>query len=202
MSPSSVRLTLGQRDERVLVLWSDQLDNIIPLCRDFEDKLIKLVWRARATLSLPASEIGESVTPSNEDLIERAEDSLPEKIPVMEKEVASPPAPTNWTWFNWRSTREDRDVEKTAPKARPMRLIAPFYSGLGCALSLCRINSIGHLALLTVLSSDFIGSGATMLLQESILDGRWVRFALLATAPFSFCVSLVSRRLHLYVISC
>ena len=31
-----------------------------------------------------------------------------------------------------------------------------------------------------------------MLLQETILDGNWMRFALLATAPFTFCVSIVS----------
>lgn len=30
-----------------------------------------------------------------------------------------------------------------------------------------------------------------MLLQESILDGNWIRFALLVTAPFTFCVSIV-----------
>ena len=46
-----------KRDERVLVIWSDNLDNIIPICRDFEDKLIKLVWRARAPLPSSASAI-------------------------------------------------------------------------------------------------------------------------------------------------
>lgn len=30
-----------------------------------------------------------------------------------------------------------------------------------------------------------------MLLQESLLDGNWIRFALLVTAPFTFCVSIV-----------
>lgn len=35
------------RDERVLVVWSDELDSIIPTCRDFEDRLIKLLWRSR-----------------------------------------------------------------------------------------------------------------------------------------------------------
>ncbi|KAF5381647.1 hypothetical protein D9615_005482 [Tricholomella constricta] len=35
------------RDERVLVIWSDALDRIIPACADFEDRLIKLLWRAQ-----------------------------------------------------------------------------------------------------------------------------------------------------------
>ncbi|TFK91890.1 hypothetical protein K466DRAFT_595689 [Polyporus arcularius HHB13444] len=35
------------RDERVLVVWSDSIDTIIPTCRDFEERLIKLLWRSR-----------------------------------------------------------------------------------------------------------------------------------------------------------
>ena len=31
-----------------------------------------------------------------------------------------------------------------------------------------------------------------MLLQETILDGNWMRFVLLVTSPFTFCVSIVS----------
>ncbi|KAH9941252.1 glycosyl transferase family group 2-domain-containing protein [Epithele typhae] len=35
------------RDERVLLVWSDSIDNIIPTCHDFEERLIKLLWRSR-----------------------------------------------------------------------------------------------------------------------------------------------------------
>ncbi|KAI0763980.1 glycosyl transferase family group 2-domain-containing protein [Trametes elegans] len=35
------------RDERVLVVWSDTIDTIIPICQDFEERLIKLLWRSR-----------------------------------------------------------------------------------------------------------------------------------------------------------
>ena len=56
---------MQQRDERVLVVWSYDLDNIIPTCRDFEDKLIKLVWRQRAAImalsSQPGSPAGSAV---------------------------------------------------------------------------------------------------------------------------------------------
>lgn len=38
------------RDERVLVVWSDDLDAIIPACRELEDRLIKLLWRSRPTV--------------------------------------------------------------------------------------------------------------------------------------------------------
>jgi hypothetical protein len=33
-----------QHGERVLVVWADDPDSIIPLVQDFENKLIKLVW--------------------------------------------------------------------------------------------------------------------------------------------------------------
>ncbi|TDL23617.1 hypothetical protein BD410DRAFT_786853 [Rickenella mellea] len=36
------------RDESVLVVWSGILESIIPTCREFEQMLIKLVWRRRA----------------------------------------------------------------------------------------------------------------------------------------------------------
>jgi hypothetical protein len=30
-----------------MVIWSESLDRIVPLCQDFEDRLIKLLWRSR-----------------------------------------------------------------------------------------------------------------------------------------------------------
>lgn len=35
------------RDERVMVIWSESIDRIVPLCSDFEERLIKLLWRSR-----------------------------------------------------------------------------------------------------------------------------------------------------------
>ncbi|KAF9561703.1 hypothetical protein CPC08DRAFT_722637 [Agrocybe pediades] len=35
------------RDERVMVIWSESLDRIVPICQDFEERLIKLLWRSR-----------------------------------------------------------------------------------------------------------------------------------------------------------
>ncbi|PPR00631.1 hypothetical protein CVT24_005477 [Panaeolus cyanescens] len=43
------------RDERVMVIWSEVLDRIIPLCQDFEERLIKLLWRGRPTAATSAS---------------------------------------------------------------------------------------------------------------------------------------------------
>jgi hypothetical protein len=46
----------------------------------------------------------------------------------------------------------------------------------------------------------YIGSGANMLLTEIVLDGDYTRLALLATAPFLFCVSIV-RQLYFSTLS-
>ncbi|RPD65196.1 hypothetical protein L226DRAFT_456355 [Lentinus tigrinus ALCF2SS1-7] len=43
------------RDERVLVVWSDSIDTIIPTCQDFEERLIKLLWRSRPGGAFPGS---------------------------------------------------------------------------------------------------------------------------------------------------
>ncbi|KAF8452284.1 glycosyl transferase family group 2-domain-containing protein [Boletus edulis BED1] len=166
------------RDERVLVLWSDDLDGIVPLCRDFEAMLIKLVWRARGNVSVPPSQLSSN-NPSDVDLDEKPKEVSPDAVTVIE--MGHVDRGTNaqtislWKLFSWRSTRSghQKDMERAAPKQRQTRLIAPFYNGLGCALSLF-----------------FIGSGVTMLLQESLLDGNWIRFALLVTVPFTFCVSI------------
>ncbi|KAH8109962.1 hypothetical protein DFH11DRAFT_1547865 [Phellopilus nigrolimitatus] len=48
------------RDERVMVIWSDDLDTIIPTCRDFEDRLIKLLWRSRPAPLSTLSSAGAS----------------------------------------------------------------------------------------------------------------------------------------------
>ncbi|KIJ67351.1 hypothetical protein HYDPIDRAFT_108072 [Hydnomerulius pinastri MD-312] len=167
------------RDERVLVLWSDNLDNIIPLCRDFDDKLIKLVWRARTAVSIPSElSSAKSTNPSDDNLVEKAKEEF-EAIPVSAKEVANrtqkPKSTPFWNLFSWRSSRSqhEKDAEKASSNQRRIRLIAPFYNGVGCALALF-----------------FIGCGVSMLLQESLLDDQWIRFTLLVTAPFSFCVSI------------
>jgi hypothetical protein len=48
-----------QRDERVLVVWSDNPHSIIPQCLEFEEHLIRLVGTQRH--SLMAMDIGPSI---------------------------------------------------------------------------------------------------------------------------------------------
>ncbi|KAI0739937.1 glycosyl transferase family group 2-domain-containing protein [Daedaleopsis nitida] len=165
------------RDERVLIVWSYNLDSIIPTCRDFEDKLIKLVWTHRsANISIASIDYASTHASSEAHLAEKTK----EEADATTKEVArTQPAKDKkkkkrfWGFAYWVADKDD--VEKTAegPSPRPIRLIAPFYNGLGVAMS-----------------TFFISTGIAIMLQESLLDGRWTRWALLVTAPFLFCVSL------------
>ncbi|PBK61701.1 hypothetical protein ARMSODRAFT_1025432 [Armillaria solidipes] len=156
------------RDERVLVVFTSSVDTIIPTCKDFEDRLIKLLWRSRPgapsyTTGSILPRIGSfsvtghgSVTPS------LSNHSLVEPSPVLKSKVKR----------NWYGKK----VGMSAPKAevRDAKLYAPFYNGLAAALALI-----------------FIGNGIKTLLTESLLDGTYMpRFALFAVLPLLFCVSL------------
>ena len=41
-----------------MVIWSESLDRIIPLCQDFEERLIKLLWRARPVVQTNSNSSG------------------------------------------------------------------------------------------------------------------------------------------------
>ena len=133
----------------MLVVWAYNLDDIIPHCRDFEDKLIKLVWnhRSPAFSSLAPSADG-SPTGSAQNLTENPMPSINEKeVAAIAKEKEQ---------SGKRGDKDDRskrrgcgifgyfvsnkeDVEKSAegPSSRPMRMFAPIYGGLAVALAIC-----------------------------------------------------------------
>lgn len=125
----------------MLVLWSDDLDGIIPLCRDFEERLIKLVWRARGTISVPPSEVSSSGTPSDDNLAEKSKEaSPPGPVEAQASRGAKTRSTSLWKLFSWRSTRPEpeKDMELAASKSRRTKLLAPLYNGLGCALTCCK----------------------------------------------------------------
>ncbi|KAH7912096.1 glycosyl transferase family group 2-domain-containing protein [Hygrophoropsis aurantiaca] len=170
------------REERVLVVWSDDFDNIIPLCREFDEKLIKLVWRSR---HLPSSLMSTVQSSAN------SADNLPEKDPVLAENIPITDKERNndvkqvqrkngyfWNWLfpsspNGVVRDPNMDLEKDFKNPRPIRLYAPIYCGLATGLSIF-----------------FVGSGVSILISEWVLDNNYTRFALLVTSPFLFCISL------------
>ncbi|KAF9264999.1 hypothetical protein L218DRAFT_986582 [Marasmius fiardii PR-910] len=175
------------RDERVLVVWSDSLDSIVELCSEFDDKLIKLVWRSRSSiapsmsgLTSAAASIALSSSPSVSHLTEKPNTASENPVTIPPAVSAEKPEKksSRWSWgWSWKLQRKktdtNTDVEKGSRQARPIRLYAPFYGGLGAALSIY-----------------FVGAGLSTLLQEWRLDNGLKRFALLAASPFLCCVAL------------
>jgi len=170
------------RDERVLVVWTDNLDTIVPQCKDFEEKLMKLVWRSRPTTI--ASSYVTTPADSNVNLTEKMQPmgtltELTTTVDEKEKEVTETATKTRSKW-GWKlsnkktpTPRSDMEKGETSIQARPIRYFAPIYIGFSCGLSVF-----------------FICTGLAMVLSEFRLDQSYLRFALLATAPFLFCVAL------------
>ncbi|KAF8621383.1 hypothetical protein AX15_007840 [Amanita polypyramis BW_CC] len=148
---------------------------------------MKLIWRSRPTSATASSiantnisSISPSAATSNINLTEKpriTQESIPEPN-AAEDEKGKPAKRKFWSWKLSEKKSPavpTSDVEKgiPSPEARPIRLFAPVYNGFGAALSLY-----------------FIGSGIATLLSEFRLDHSYIRFALIATAPFLFCVGL------------
>jgi hypothetical protein len=145
------------RDERVLVAWSDHIDGIVPLCKDFEQKLISRVWRMRpsmttfgtsGTLTAAQSSAASTVSGSADGLNEKS--AFDQEEPEKKEEPAHVPArdmpkpKSKWSFFRSKGApaapAASEDLENAKAK-RPMRLFAPAYGGLACALSLCKFSS-------------------------------------------------------------
>lgn len=184
-----------QRDERVLIVWSHDLENIISTCHDFEDKLIKLVWNRRsARVSTSSINMDSSDASSEAQLAEKTKEHVETKEVPDSSPQTRPKDKKKRFWGLAYWVTDKRDIEKTAegPSPRPVRLVAPIYNGLGVAMSICKPRlPLNSTRLPTNSVSVFIASGVSIMFEESLLDGNWSRFALLVTTPFLFCVSLV-----------
>jgi len=150
-----------QRDEHVLVVWSDDLDQIVPLCNSFDDKLMKYVWQwtrhnhSVSIATLASNSSVPSATGSNVNLTEKTKviDNIVTLSELVDKEkedcssetppVALPKQSSGWGWrlSPKKKSAEPSDAEKgTDRQARPVRLFAPFYIGAGAGLALCELH--------------------------------------------------------------
>ncbi|EMD33023.1 hypothetical protein CERSUDRAFT_77061 [Gelatoporia subvermispora B] len=167
------------RDERVLVVWSDSLDNIIPTTHDSEERLIKLLWRSRPGAFGPGSISGHSLqhiisrlsqgvrrgsmlpatpgTPGTPRGMGRLSMELSaedlEKAPGMVDEKDAVKTKTKRTWWGGKKTtvveNHYGDEEDNGPEPRPALLLVPIYNGLAAGLSIF-----------------FIANGVDILLKE------------------------------------
>ncbi|KIJ12732.1 hypothetical protein PAXINDRAFT_171041 [Paxillus involutus ATCC 200175] len=161
------------RDERVLVVWSESLDTIIPIARDFEDRLIRLLWRNRPppTLSRAPSVPGSlsGLSQSRMGTPKTQEKSVESSSP------GSAPQKLKRTWYGRKVPLSSSEIEKGSrePLRRPTMLYAPLYNGLAAGLA-----------------AVFMGNGIKIVLQEYELDQNYMHFVLLVLIPPLFGISL------------
>lgn len=142
-----------------MVVWSDNLDDIVQLCRDFQNKVMKLVWKQRGAIESvsltgsPSTSVSPSTTASEVNLIHKAKqatalaketgDAAAAALAASanEKSASSPPVKKGWRWNPFkRSSPAEQDVERgNTPAARPTRLLAAVQSGLAAALAICTL---------------------------------------------------------------
>ncbi|KAJ7076004.1 glycosyl transferase family group 2-domain-containing protein [Mycena belliarum] len=147
------------RDERVMVVWSESLDAIVPTCQDFEDRLIKLLWRSRPTgpaSTAPGSLAGSVLSHSSRGDSARPYD--PEK-PLSSDTEKLTRTRVRRNWYGKKvgvtTTTVAADVEAGLRDQRPRSSMRPF----------------------------FIGSGVKTILREWTLNGSFIRVVLFALTP-------------------
>ncbi|KZV85043.1 hypothetical protein EXIGLDRAFT_775927 [Exidia glandulosa HHB12029] len=177
---AAVHAALGTRDERVMIIWSDRIDDIIEEAQAFDAKLIKLVWKARPGVSstgLPHSpSVGgfASMNQSTASLGRVGQGSRLGHVHGLPQSVLDevPQEPEKEKLAS--SHGEDgRDLEALKPAQRPTRIFAAIYNGISSGLAIF-----------------FVGNGVKTLVEEFALDGDFMRFILVVTVPLIFCVSL------------
>ncbi|KAH9960638.1 glycosyl transferase family group 2-domain-containing protein [Russula dissimulans] len=194
------------RDERVLVVWADGPDTIIPTCNDFEERLIKLLWRTRPGFgttpspSQPASYADSASAHSLIGITARGSAAPSERrVPVgrgtpgadatkedVEKAFSNVPnepqvmRTTKRRWYGKRVVVEEKRIsgaEEAELEYGPEKRQTMLYAPL--------YNGIA-----AGLSLVFIGNGVKILLVEWRQDGRIMHFVLCVVLPLLFCVSL------------
>ncbi|KAK7469308.1 hypothetical protein VKT23_003792 [Stygiomarasmius scandens] len=159
-----------QRDERVLVVWSDSLHAIIPACHELEQRLIKLLWRS-GTCSTPAVSSTVGSPPRSEAGTPRPLKGT--TVLSAETNVSVTRSEESHSFEYIETSSGVEELEAFAARKRPLQLYAPIYHGMAAGLSIL-----------------FMGNNINRLLREWLLDGSPIRFALIALLPLLFCISL------------
>ncbi|KAK2467930.1 hypothetical protein APHAL10511_000225 [Amanita phalloides] len=203
------------RDERVLVVWSESIDHIVPSCHEIEEKLIKLLWRSRPTRPGSVNTNhgqGNSGPPSVADVSVEGLAPAGGSMRGFSRVGSAIGLNGKVSGYNFFGDVPDGDNKETAsekkeeassthetanrPKSRWTRwfgkskledadLEAHRRDQRPIVLYAPLYNGIA-----AGLSLVFIGTGVSTLLQEWSLDGQFTRFALCALVPLLYSVSL------------
>ncbi|KAI0055571.1 hypothetical protein BV25DRAFT_1833092 [Artomyces pyxidatus] len=199
------------RDERVLVVWAEAPDSIIPTCNDFEERLIRLLWRARPALSstaVSASSHPVSVadTSSAHSLV--GVQSRTSGASVRRMTVATAAGtPANGSKENLEKDLfpgESRVVRKVKRNWYGKKVVVVEEKPVSSEESLdeemgleygpekrkAMLYAPFYNGVAAALSFIYVGNGIKILIVEWRQDGKFTHFALAAVLPLLFCISL------------
>jgi hypothetical protein len=118
---------------------------MIPLCKEFEEKLIKHIWRTRTIARKPTPSIDTNASVAHSDA--NLDGLVPDTTEVSKEQPTTQPPPTpQRKWWSWRLNPKDKgaapkesDPEKKREE-RKLVLLGPFYAGCGAALAACKFS--------------------------------------------------------------
>lgn len=185
------------RSEACLVVWSDEVDTIIESAEALELRMIQYVWAStkhNEERKAPLAVIGEEGGESTFDLQSVAQASNVGTTGTSEKGAG----------YDVMTTEDQVGMggwTELTRKRRPVYLFAPLITGLALMTNCVFVGSgirasptptpsrrpLGLLLTRAPTSPLLAGQ----LVRECLLDGRYYRFALLATTPFTFLLAMV-----------
>lgn len=153
------------RQERVVLVWQDDIQNILPQATRMEERLLSLIWGDEALpfnlLQLPTAPPSVTSTPISA--------SVGTATPRFEK---SPAAVVYEVMDDM--LEKDPSVERPESLSRPVLRTSSVFIGLAICLSFCLLWGV------------YVGK----LFRECLLDGSYIRLALIAPVPLLILISL------------
>lgn len=146
-----------QRDERVLVVWSDSLHAIIPAYQDLEQRLIKILWHPRPRLD--GSTPGSSVTFERDSPgISRPSSRIVSNVHKDEDRDENAEGDRSSSTPSRSESRNEVDISEDQEEKRPVRLLAPIYTGISAGLAFGVSYCLLILSLLDTIVLVFMGA--------------------------------------------
>jgi cellulose synthase/poly-beta-1,6-N-acetylglucosamine synthase-like glycosyltransferase len=153
------------RQERLVLVWQDDIQNMIPQATRIEERLLSLVW---GDAKLPFNILQLPTRPPS--LLSSRMSSYGVASPGLEKAAGTVISEE----FNDDILEKDTSYDRPESMSRPVIYVSAFFVGLSICLAIALLFGV------------FIGK----LVSESLLDGSYTRMALVAPIPLLILISL------------
>ena len=154
------------RQERLVLVWQDDIQNMIPQATRIEEKLLSLIW-------------GDARLPFNILQLPTRPPSILSSRMSSYGGIASPglekaPATVISEDFNEEILEKDTSYDRPESLSRPVMYTSAVFVGLSICLAFCLL----------------LGTSTGKLVSESLLDGTYTRMALIVPIPLLILISL------------